>query len=100
MPGPGEKQFVGYSASRVSSQEQSSDGEWPTTNVALNDAHPAQSRWRCSVGHDVPDLTRGGEVVVLDGGAEILVCREHQAPLTVTATGTSERPVDWTDSSR
>jgi len=46
---------------------------------------PARS-YCCTVGHVVPaeDLEQQTELIRLDTGAEVLICREHGAPISVT----------------
>ncbi|MDQ2742022.1 MAG: hypothetical protein M3Z66_06950 [Chloroflexota bacterium] len=54
-----------------------------STNSEIEQRAPAYS---CTVGHLVlsKDLEQQTERVRLDTGAEVLICREHGAPIAVT----------------
>ncbi len=54
-----------------------------STFSEINDLPPVYS---CTVGHVVPadDLEQQTQHVRLDTGAEVLICREHGAPISVT----------------
>lgn len=54
-----------------------------STNSVIEHRAPAYS---CTVGHVVSagDLEQETERVWLDTGAEVLICREHGAPIAVT----------------
>jgi hypothetical protein len=49
--------------------------------------------YACLVGHDIPvdELDQYTEVVILDGGARVRICREHGAPIAVSVDGTQEK---------
>jgi len=55
-----------------------------STDSAIQQRAPA---YCCTVGHVVlrEDLEQETERVQLDTGAEVLICREHGAPIAVTA---------------
>jgi len=54
-----------------------------STDSEIEQRAPAYS---CTVGHVVPagDLEQETERIRLDTGAEVLICREHGAPIAVT----------------
>jgi hypothetical protein len=47
--------------------------------------------YRCLAGHDIPvvQLDESTELVTLDGGAVVRICREHGAPVSVTTVPVS-----------
>lgn len=49
------------------------------------------TRW-CVTGHPIDDLDRQTEVVMMDSGANITVCRKHGAPIRLETTKSALRP--------
>lgn len=52
-----------------------------------------EKRYRCLTGHEIDAvaLEEETEVVTLDDGAKLRLCREHGAPIAITSEGERER---------
>lgn len=57
---------------------------------STTDRGPTSTTYRCVVGHEIPpaDLDRLTDLVMLDAGARVRICREHGAPIAETKLGT------------
>lgn len=50
--------------------------------------------WSCVLGHPLIDLEAESELVIMDGGLRLRLCRLHMTPLLLTVAGTDKEESD------